>query len=216
MGMIANPYAFLCSVKIKHKDMNCKAFFSSLLLGICVMASCCKFEMVNTPARDGDFGPCPDGFPTKVEEDSEYAFVRIGMYETIANHTLTITDMRVECDNPEVEIPQFGGNIIDSEAISSVSYQPTFDTVQGEYHRVLPSGTSGNLKIRFDALLRCNDNGFTMPIEDVTITIDASKADWKSNCSYNYILRIDARTLGLTEITFNPEVSDFEEVTING
>ncbi|MGN1211114.1 MAG: hypothetical protein ACI4TM_05465 [Candidatus Cryptobacteroides sp.] len=196
--------------------MNCKAFFSIILFCTCIMASCCKFELDNAYAYDEEIKTLSDEVPTKVEEDCEFAFVRIGMYETIGNYTVTITGMRIECDNPEMEIPQFGENITSAETISSISSEPTFDMEDGEYSCVIPSGTSGNLTIRFDAMLRCEDNNATMLVEDASITIDASRTDWKSNRSYNYILRIDANTLGLRAITFNPEVSDYEDISING
>ena len=190
--------------------MNYKVFFTIILSSIIVLASCGKMESYNNMFEDelelADTS-------TKVEE-AEYAYVRLGVYETIEGHTVTITNMKIEGRRKSVVLPEFGTNITDSESISSDPEAPTFDMENGDFTGVAVSGTSTEITITFDALVCREDIDFAIPVTNAKIRISASDCKWENGNFYSYDLCIDAKTLGLTEIAFNPTVSDFEDVNV--
>ena len=195
--------------------MNFKALFTTALFFIIfITASCVKIEMPFAPVEE-EFLSDDNGLSTRSQESGEYASIRYGVFENIDNHTVTITNIRIEGHNPAVEIPQLGTNISSASIISSSSDEPTFDLEGGEYHNIIPSGIPTNITVHFDALVSCENGLYTIPVENAEITIKASRNCWKGGNSYCYILCIDAKTLGLEEITFNPTVEDFENVTVS-
>ncbi|MGM9749305.1 MAG: hypothetical protein ACI3ZN_10945 [Candidatus Cryptobacteroides sp.] len=190
--------------------MNYKAFFTIILSNIIILASCGKMETFDKQFEDEfDFADAS----TKVE-NCEYAYVRLGVYETIEGHSVTITNMRIEGRKQMVVLPEFGTNITDSESISSDSEAPTFDMENGDYTGVVVSGTSTEITIHFDALVCREDIDFAIPVTDAKIRISASDSNWENGNFYSYELCIDAKTLGLKEIGFNPTVSDYEDVNV--
>lgn len=190
--------------------MNYKAFFTIILSSIIVLASCGKMETFDKQFKE-EFNLTDAS--TKVE-DCEYAYVRLGVYENIEGHTVTITNMRIEGRKQTVAIPEFGTNITDSESISSDPEAPTFDMENGDFTGVLVSGTSTEITIYFDALVCREDIDFAIPVTDAKIRISASESKWENGKFYSYELCIDAKTLGLRQISFNPSVSDFDDVNV--
>ncbi|MGN0194999.1 MAG: hypothetical protein ACI4AE_00910 [Candidatus Cryptobacteroides sp.] len=196
--------------------MNTKAFFTATLFFatlMTAMSSCQKID-IDTPADEYTYHSQAVSSETKVEADSAYAFVRIGMYENIGNHSVTITNLRIEAGNSSVAIPQFGSNLSDVDFISSDKDNITFDTCTGDYSSVLLSGKYTSMILRFDALVSCDEGYYTIEANDIEVTIGASKTKWESNGRYTYSICVDAEMLGLTEITYDVTVSDYETVNV--
>lgn len=194
--------------------MNKNTLFIAALFFVNIMASCCKIETVSLPAEEPFFQEMEEIILTRADGNDGEAYIRIGMYETIDNHSVTISNMWIETRNGNVELPEFGNNILTSDIISASAEAPTFDTENGDYHCVLPCSAASDILVHFDALVSCEQGNYTLPVTDVTVVIKSYKTNWKSNQYYSYELCINADTLGLVEITFDPEVSDFEDVNI--
>lgn len=209
VGRIAFLSSFLCTVKQTNKVMNKKAFYT-IALFIITLASCCKVEMIERPAIQEEQDVI--SIETRVEDGSEYAFVRIGMYENVDNHEVIITDINIKSSNPSIEIPEFGSNFTEVNAISSEAGTPTFDMAEGDYHSIIPSGKAMDIIISFNALVKCSEGYYEIQVENAGYTIKSSETKWKSNYSYSYEICVDAQMLGLTEITFNPSVDEYEDV----
>lgn len=196
--------------------MNTKSIFASVLISLSFMASCQQFDIVEAPVQEEVNQNIADyDASSKGNEDAEYAYVRVGVYEAVENHSVTITRMWLEGRNREIELPVLGNNIVAAEHISDNADAPTFDTENGDWTKILPSGTSTDIMVHFDALVSCENGGtYTIPVNDARIKIKASKTKWESSCSYSYTLCLDATILGLSEITFNPTVNDYVDVNV--
>ena len=180
------------------------------------MASCQQFDIAEAPFQEEEKQMSADyNMSSKGNEDVEFAYVRVGVYEAVENHSVTITRMWIEGRNSSIELPVLGNNIVAVEAISDNADAPTFDTENGDWTKLVPSGSSTDIMVHFDALVTCENGGsYTIPVNDARIKIKASKTKWESNCSYSYTLCLDATVLGLTEITFDPTVNDYVDVNV--
>ena len=196
--------------------MNTKSIFASLLISLSFMASCQQFDIAEAPFQEEEKQMSADyNMSSKGNEDVEFAYVRVGVYEAVENHSVTITRMWIEGRNSSIELPVLGNNIVAVEAISDNADAPTFDTENGDWTKLVPSGSSTNIMVHFDALVTCENGGsYTIPVNDARIKIKASKTKWESSCSYSYTLCLDATVLGLTEITFDPTVNDYVDVNV--
>ena len=72
--------------------MNKKAFYT-IALFIITLASCCKVDVIEVPGMEEE--QVAANLATRVEDGSEYAFVRIGMYENVDNHDVIITNINI-------------------------------------------------------------------------------------------------------------------------
>ena len=196
--------------------MNTKSIFASLLISLSFMASCQQFDIAEAPFQEEEKQMSADyNMSSKGNEDVEFAYVRVGVYEAVDNHSVTITRMWIEGRNSSIELPVLGNNIVAVEAISDNADAPTFDTENGDWTKLVPSGSSTDIMVHFDALVTCENGGsYTIPVNDARIKINASKTRWESSCSYSYTLCLDATVLGLTEITFDPTVNDYVDVNV--
>ena len=165
--------------------MNKKAFYT-IALFIITLASCCKVDVIEVPGMEEE--QVAANLATRVEDGSEYAFVRIGMYENVDNHDVIITNISIKSSNPEVEIPMFGSN---------------FDMAEGDYHSIIPSGKGTDIIISFSALVKCSEGYYEIEVDDAEYTIKSSRTRWESNYSYSYEICVDAEMLGLTQVTFD-------------
>ena len=113
---------------------------------------------------------------SKGNEDVEFAYVRVGVYEAVDNHSVTITRMWIEGRNSSIELPVLGNNIVAVEAISDNADAPTFDTENGDWTKLVPSGSSTDIMVHFDALVTCENGGsYTIPVNDARIKIKAQR-----------------------------------------
>ena len=187
--------------------MNKKAFYT-IALFIITLASCCKVDVIEVPGMEEE--QVAANLATRVEDGSEYAFVRIGMYENVDNHDVIITNINIKSSNPEVEIPMFGSNFTSVAALSSEAGNPTFDIAEGDYHSIIPSGRGTDIIISFSALVKCSEGYYEIEVDDAEYTIKSSRTRWESNYSYSYEICVDAEMLGLTQVTFDPSVEEYE------
>ena len=196
--------------------MNTKSIFASLLISLSFMASCQQFDIAEAPFQEEEKQMSADyNMSSKGNEDVEFAYVRVGVYEAVDNHSVTITRMWIEGRNSSIELPVLGNNIVAVEAISDNADAPTFDTENGDWTKLVPSGSSTDIMVHFDALVTCENGGsYTIPVNDARIKTKASTTKWARSCSYSYTLCLDATVLGLTEITFDPTVNDYVDVNV--
>ena len=189
-----------------------KTILTIFIFCITVMSSCCIIEPVSQVAEEEYL--TKSELRSGMSGENDPALVRIGIYETIDNHSVSIINMRIEGSNPNVELPLFGDNFISAGVLSSDKENPTFDMEEGDFHGIIPTGATTKITIHFDAVVKCEKEDYSITVTDAKITIPASRTNWKSGRTYNYVLCIDADTLGLTEITFNPTVTDYEDVNV--
>lgn len=138
------------------------------------------------------------------------AYVRIGMFENLDNHTVSITDISFEGANSEIAIPEFGTNISAVSFISASSSNPSFDTADGRFHSVKISPASTSITIRFSAVVSAEDGSYSFAVENVKHILEKSKNVWENNCSYSYLICVDEQMLGLQRITYDPTVNDYD------
>lgn len=192
--------------------MNNKAFFFFAIFTL-AMVGCSKYDIIE-PLYEKEQNIMPGSKADVCDDENDFAFVRLGMYEDIENYNVTITDMWIESDGDAI-LPDFGTNITSVDMISSSFTCPTFDVEGGKYHTVLIHENAVSLTIHFNALVTCADLSCPMTIEDAVYVIDASQTNWKKNNAYSYVITVNPELLGLRAITFNPTVSDFENVECN-
>ena len=177
------------------------------------MVGCSKYDIIE-PLYEKEQNIMPGSKADAWHDENDFAFVRLGMYEDIENYNVTITDMWIESDGDAI-LPDFGTNITSVDMISSSFTCPTFDVEGGKYHTVLIHENAVSLTIHFNALVTCADLSCPMTIEDAVYVIDASQTNWKKNNAYSYVITVNPELLGLRAITFNPTVSDFDNVECN-
>ena len=141
------------------------------------MASCQQFDIAEAPFQEEEKQMSADyNMSSKGNEDVEFAYVRVGVYEAVENHSVTITRMWIEGRNSSIELPVLGNNIVAVEAISDNADAPTFDTENGDWTKVAPSGSSTDIMVHFDALVTCENGGsYTIPVNDARIKIKAQR-----------------------------------------
>ena len=157
--------------------MNTKSIFASLLISLSFMASCQQFDIAEAPFQEEEKQMSADyNMSSKGNEDVEFAYVRVGVYEAVDNHSVTITRMWIEGRNSSIELPVLGNNIVAVEAISDNADAPTFDTENGDWTKVVSSGSSTDIMVHFDALVTCENGGsYTIPVNDARIKIKAPR-----------------------------------------
>ena len=189
--------------------MNTRTFVT--LASFCLlMASCCKVELDSPYYYEEQ--AANESSSTRSDDERGYALVRLGMFENVPNHTVSISNLSIEASNSKVELPEFGSNI--NGTISDSFDAPTFDMANASYHSVLASGRNTDIVLHFDAVVTSEDGLCVIPIENVSYRIESSLTGWASDSSYSYIVCLDAAALGLSEIVFDPSVSDYENVTV--
>lgn len=190
--------------------MKVRTFF---ILTLIALASCTKLEIIDEPVANPSF--IQEDFSTKTDEERGCAYVRIGMFNNFKDYTVTVTDLWVESRNGLVDLPQFGNNISSIDSISTSYDAPTWDNADTSFHCVDISGKLNAITVHFSLVLKSNDGKCTLTLEGEKYIINKSKTNWKDSNFYSYIIRLDAETLGLEEITFNPSVENFQDVVVN-
>ena len=110
--------------------MNTKSIFASLLISLSFMASCQQFDIAEAPFQEEEKQMCADyNMSSKGNEDVEFAYVRVGVYEAVENHSVTITRMWIEGRNSSIELPVLGNNIVAVEATEDRDAGFEFDTL---------------------------------------------------------------------------------------
>ena len=104
--------------------MNNKAFFFFAIFTL-AMVGCSKYDIIE-PLYEKEQNIMPGSKADVCDDENEFAFVRLGMYEDIENYNVTITDMWIESDGDAI-LPDFGTNITSVDMISSSFTCPTFD-----------------------------------------------------------------------------------------
>ncbi len=68
------------------------------------MASCQQFDIAEVPFQEEEKQMSADyNMSSKGNEDVEFAYVRVGVYEAVENHSVTITRMWIEGRNSSIE-----------------------------------------------------------------------------------------------------------------
>lgn len=187
-----------------------RSLLSITLTILCLAAaSCSKVEIEEYAPTRTDAGQT-----TKTDEGNGYAFVRIGVYESIKDHSVTLTRVWVESDNSSYELPQFG-SFFTSSAVSSDSSAPVFDTAEGDFHMANPTVGLAAVRVHFDAVVTSEFADYSIEIEDAVYTIDPRKAIWKSGGTYTYVIELSAELLGLHEVSFIATVADYDGVEVD-
>lgn len=192
--------------------MRHTAIITFLPFLLTVLASCCKTEIINFP----ETGPDRIGATasSKSPEESDYAHIRLGVYASIDNYSITVTGIRTESARDAGHLPQPGNQITECGRVSDSLEDPTFDMEGGQYHDVLPCLNGTEIKVIFDVLLSCNDGLSSIEVKNASITIPADKTIWKAGFTYSYIIRLDEGSLGLHPISFNASVTDYTNCII--